>query len=80
MTTNTLTSSMLFHLDKQAKLPVLATVLVKAAVIVTQWSTLYRTRQALSQLEPHILDDIGVTPADAAREAERPFWQGHRPL
>ncbi|MGD9866100.1 MAG: DUF1127 domain-containing protein, partial [Pseudodonghicola sp.] len=34
------------------------------------------TRKQLSELSHHMLEDIGVTQAQARREAERPFWQG----
>ena len=34
----------------------------------------WRSRAALARLEPHLLDDIGVTPAEARTEAARPVW------
>jgi uncharacterized protein YjiS (DUF1127 family) len=40
-----------------------------------KWIEHSRQRQALAVLERHLLDDIGVTPDEARREAERPFWQ-----
>ncbi|MCE6951914.1 DUF1127 domain-containing protein [Cereibacter sphaeroides] len=33
-----------------------------------------RQRQALAQLDPHLLADVGVTPAEAEAEAMRPIW------
>ncbi|MGR3757654.1 MAG: DUF1127 domain-containing protein [Tranquillimonas sp.] len=33
-----------------------------------------RQRLALSRLDPHLLDDIGVSRDDADDEAGRPFW------
>jgi uncharacterized protein YjiS (DUF1127 family) len=33
-----------------------------------------RHRRALLKLEPHLLRDIGLTDAEARREAARPFW------
>lgn len=33
-----------------------------------------RQRRALAQLDPHLLDDIGVSPEQAAHEAARPAW------
>ena len=33
-----------------------------------------RQRRALAGLDAHLLDDIGVSRADAAREAARPGW------
>ena len=35
---------------------------------------LSRSRAALSQLDAAALEDIGVTQADARREASRPIW------
>lgn len=32
-------------------------------------------RRALASLDDHELRDIGITRADAAREAEKPFWR-----
>ncbi|MEM9756823.1 MAG: DUF1127 domain-containing protein [Pseudomonadota bacterium] len=42
------------------------------------WRT-RRERNALCDLDPRLLDDIGVTQADARREAQRTFWDvpGH---
>ncbi len=34
-----------------------------------------RERAALAEASPELLRDIGVDPADAAREAARPFWE-----
>ena len=33
-----------------------------------------RTRQALAELSPRMLRDIGVTPAEARKEASMPWW------
>jgi uncharacterized protein YjiS (DUF1127 family) len=40
---------------------------------------LARQRRALDALEDHLLDDIGLTRADVAREIARPMWDvpGH---
>jgi uncharacterized protein YjiS (DUF1127 family) len=35
----------------------------------------WRSRVALSELDAHILKDIGVTPAEAEHEANKPFWR-----
>jgi uncharacterized protein YjiS (DUF1127 family) len=34
-----------------------------------------RQRQALLELEDHLLDDIGLTREQAEQEARKPFWQ-----
>ncbi|MFN3663138.1 DUF1127 domain-containing protein [Yoonia sp.] len=41
---------------------------------VMQFIGLARQRRDLRDLEPHLLDDIGVTRQDALREAEKPLW------
>ena len=33
-----------------------------------------QTRSLLGQMSPHMLADIGLSPADAQTEAARPFW------
>ncbi len=33
-----------------------------------------QTRGILGQMSPHMLADIGLSPADAQAEAARPFW------
>ena len=45
-------------------------------VILTllRWQELARQRRALGALSDHMLKDLGLTRADALREAGRPFW------
>jgi uncharacterized protein YjiS (DUF1127 family) len=45
-------------------------------VILTllRWQELARQRRALGALSDHLLKDLGLTRADALREAGRPFW------
>lgn len=35
----------------------------------------HRQRMALQSLSDHALSDIGISRADAASEADRPFWR-----
>jgi uncharacterized protein YjiS (DUF1127 family) len=35
----------------------------------------WRQRQTLLELDDHLLNDIGISRADALREARRPFWK-----
>ncbi len=35
----------------------------------------YRTRRQLRKAGKHILDDIGITEAEARAEASKPFWK-----
>ncbi|HSA80924.1 MAG TPA: DUF1127 domain-containing protein [Geminicoccaceae bacterium] len=45
-------------------------------VILTllRWQELARQRRALAAMSDHMLKDLGLTRADALREAGRPFW------
>jgi len=38
------------------------------------WHELARQRRALLALSEHMLKDIGISRAEAEREASRPFW------
>lgn len=42
--------------------------------LLRSWLETQRSRQQLARLDTRMLDDIGITPGDAAREAGRPFW------
>lgn len=39
------------------------------------WKTRSRTRRALRDLSPRLLDDVGIDRAEARQEARKPFWQ-----
>ena len=39
------------------------------------WYDRARERRALMELSDHMLRDIGISRADARREAARPFWR-----
>jgi uncharacterized protein YjiS (DUF1127 family) len=45
-------------------------------VILTlmRWQELAQQRRALAAMSDHMLKDLGLTRADALREAGRPFW------
>ncbi|MEM9371675.1 MAG: DUF1127 domain-containing protein [Pseudomonadota bacterium] len=43
--------------------------------LVRLWRHRARTRMELSDLEPHMLRDIGVTPEQAEHEIAKPFWR-----
>ena len=45
-----------------------------AWLLLKLWITRSRQRQALSELDTRLLQDIGITRVDAAREFEKPFW------
>lgn len=63
-------------LSARPTLAPLARVAVKAAVLLMAWDEAYRSRQALKHLSPQQLDDIGVTRAEALREARRRGLRG----
>jgi len=62
-------------LKAHKELPTLATLAVKVAVVVTQWHMHWRTRRTLRGLTAHELQDVGLTPAEARREANKRFYQ-----
>ncbi|MCK5777354.1 MAG: DUF1127 domain-containing protein [Rhodospirillales bacterium] len=47
----------------------------KALDVLNVWEARLRQRQHLARLDARILDDMGMTPEDAARESAKPFWQ-----
>jgi uncharacterized protein YjiS (DUF1127 family) len=42
--------------------------------VVLRWHEMRRQRRALLELSDQMLKDIGISRADAMREAARPFW------
>jgi uncharacterized protein YjiS (DUF1127 family) len=46
-----------------------------AVARLLRWHELTRQRRTLRTLDDRMLKDIGVTRADAEREAGRPFWR-----
>lgn len=62
-------------LNAQTKLPLVAGAAVKFAVRVTTWDMRRKSRRTLKQLEPHLLNDIGLDRISAQAEAAKPFWQ-----
>ena len=45
-----------------------------AAKQLHSWHQRQRQRQALADLDEHLLSDIGITREAAAREVAKPFW------
>jgi uncharacterized protein YjiS (DUF1127 family) len=48
----------------------------RAITTLLGWQDLARQRRALLRLDDHMLKDVGLSRADAMREAERRFWDG----
>jgi uncharacterized protein YjiS (DUF1127 family) len=55
--------------------PTLGALAAAALGRLLRWHELARQRRALFALNERMLKDIGVSRADAEREAGRPFWQ-----
>ena len=43
--------------------------------MIARWMTRRAERQQLAALSDALLDDIGLSRAEARREAAKPFWQ-----
>ncbi len=43
--------------------------------VIGAWIEVSRQRRALADLDDHLLDDIGITRSEAAREIAKPFWR-----
>lgn len=67
--------SHLAYLTAQNRMPAASVIAVKIAVIVSKWATHRRTRLTLSQLDDHLLRDVGLTRAEAELESRRVFWR-----
>ena len=48
---------------------------IQIAEAFLAWHDRARQRRALMELGDHMLRDIGISRADACREAARPFWR-----
>lgn len=53
-----------------------ASLLATLARTLRMWIARDRERRALRQLDDRLLDDIGVTRAQANAVADKPFWRG----
>ncbi len=43
--------------------------------VLVLWQHRLTMRHALTRMESYLLDDMGISPEDAAREAAKPFWR-----
>ena len=69
----TTTVNALAYLQSRPLTPA-ATVALQIAVVLVSWTERRRSRIALSKLDNQLLRDIGVTPEQARKEVEKPFW------
>lgn len=66
----------LTYLSQSQALPTLAVLAVRVAATVAKWAERQNTRKALKSLPFYALEDVGLSPDMARREAGRWFWQG----
>tara|TARA_R110002167_G_scaffold51005_1_gene148004 strand:+ start:530 stop:748 length:219 start_codon:yes stop_codon:yes gene_type:complete len=43
--------------------------------LLLKWQERIEERQRLENLDPRLLRDIGLSPADVAEECRKPFWR-----
>jgi len=69
------TTNKLEHLIVRGPLPPLAQVAIHVAYVAATWGQRRRTRLALAKLDEALLDDVGLSTADAKAEFTKPFWR-----
>ena len=47
----------------------------RAYAAIAAWQQRYALRQHLLEMDDRLLEDIGMSRADARREAAKPFWR-----
>ncbi|MGA0542327.1 DUF1127 domain-containing protein [Neotabrizicola sp. VNH66] len=57
-------------------LPPVSRLLIGLALTLARWDTRLRSRNALSNLDGHLLRDIGLTDMSRRSECDKPFWRG----
>ena len=50
--------------------------IARVTATVKTWAMRSRSRRQLAELDDFLLDDIGLTKTQVARESDKPFWQG----
>ena len=53
----------------------LSALLVKASDTLLDWQDRARQRHRLSEMDDHLLRDIGLSRADLEHETAKPFWR-----
>ncbi len=56
-------------------LPPLTRLLSRGVLLARAWEYRRATRRKLRNLPQYLLEDIGLSPAAAAAEVEKPFWK-----
>lgn len=70
-----LTKALLNEMTLNRPLPPLSRVAFAAATALLTWETRRQCRTALARLDPHMLNDIGISIQEAEVEAAKPFWR-----
>lgn len=52
-----------------------ANALSRIPVLLLAWQRRASQRAHLRDLDPHFLEDVGMSPTDRDREAQKPFWK-----
>lgn len=64
----------LMLLNDSPRLPLIAALAVRFAVVVTKWEQRRRSRINLGRLDDRLLRDVGLTRYQAETETSRYFW------
>ena len=61
--------------DKDTLADAFGAVLTQTVTTLLDWQERAEQRRQLSALDAHSIKDAGLDPADAYREASKPFWR-----
>lgn len=59
----------------RATIPVTSNLALRLAHLMLVWNDRSKARTILRNMEPHRLDDLGLTKDQIYLEARKPFWQ-----
>ncbi len=59
----------------QQPLPPLSRLALSLVLTLVAWDLRRRTRKDLARLSGHLLRDVGIDPAHAQAETDKPFWR-----
>ena len=64
-----------YSVTRQPALRTIALQLTTTLSALKVWNLRANSRSALSKLDQHLLDDIGMSAKEARIEASKPFWK-----
>ena len=70
-----MTASTLYDTASRSPRQTSANPLLWLYALLYQWQARAEQRSHLAEIEDRLLDDAGLTRADADREAAKPFWR-----